>query len=346
MNIDKFEMDTAPFEKTLTLRLPSAAMTDEEAAKALSEWNSPLIYAESDKHHFYYDITGRVSLRSQLHKEMSMRDTIALFAAVADALLYGVEKNIDPRYILLDSDLVYVSEETGSLRFICVPAVNSGLTAKPLRSYIRELIVNMQYDDSENLEYIGKIINYINRNKKLNPGDFIDFLDSLEQEEKAAPAAQKPVEAAPVISSPETLEPEPVSVSEPSPEPEKQPEMIPLESISEEKESPLEISFDVPKEEPKKDEFEIPEIRLDDISEEKAPEPKAEPASFPYMIRKKNGEKVIINKDEFKIGKIPGMADYLLTDNPAVSRMHAIIHKIDGAYYILSLIHISEPTRH
>ncbi len=333
MNIDKFEMDTAPFEKTLTLRLPSAAMTDEEAAKALSEWNSPLIYAESDKHHFYYDITGRVSLRSQLHKEMTMRDTIALFAAVADALLYGVEKNIDPRYILLDSDLVYVSEETGSLRFICVPAVNSGLSAKPLRSYIRELIVNMQYDDSENLEYIGKIINYINRNKKLNPGDFIDFLDSLEQEEKVAPAMKKSVEASPVIPSPAIPEPEPSPVQTPSPEPEVQPDMIPLESLSEEKESPLNISFETPDEKPKKDEFEIPEIRLDDISQEKAPEP-ATPAAFPYMIRKKNGEKVVINKDEFKIGKIPGMADYLLTDNPAVSRMHAIIHKIDGAYYI------------
>ena len=35
-----------------------------------------------------------------------------------------------------------------------------------------------------------------------------------------------------------------------------------------------------------------------------------------------------------KSEKFPGMADYLLTDNPAVSRMHAIIHKIDGAYYI------------
>lgn len=45
MNIDKFEMDTVPFEKTLTLRLPSTAMMDEEAAQALSEWNSPLIYS-------------------------------------------------------------------------------------------------------------------------------------------------------------------------------------------------------------------------------------------------------------------------------------------------------------
>ena len=28
------------------------------------------------------------------------------------------------------------------------------------------------------------------------------------------------------------------------------------------------------------------------------------------------------------------MADYLLSDNPAVSRMHAIIHNVDNTYYI------------
>ena len=28
------------------------------------------------------------------------------------------------------------------------------------------------------------------------------------------------------------------------------------------------------------------------------------------------------------------MAEYLLSDNPVVSRMHAIIHKVDGSYYV------------
>ena len=103
--------------------------------------------------------------------------------------------------------------KTGSLRFICVPAVNPGLQIKPLRSYIRELIVNMQYDSSENLEYIGKIINYLNQNKKLNPADFIDYLDRLEQEEG-------PVASADVF--PKTPEPD----------------MIPLESLAAEKTCP------------------------------------------------------------------------------------------------------------
>lgn len=326
MNIDKFEMDTAPFEKTLTLRLPSTAMMDDEAAVALGEWNSPLIYAEHDKHHFYYDITGRVPLRSQLNKVMTKRDAVALFASVADALLYGMEKNINPKFILLDSDLVFVSEETGSLRFICVPAVNHGLQIKPLRSYIRELLVNMQYDGNENLEYIGRIINYLNQNKKLNPADFIDFLDSLEQEDGVGQKSDAGFDSAGDMG-----------FASKKPEP----DMIPLESLAADKDGAgfkasgtPELSFEQDVKSSKENDLNIPEIRFDDAPVSgKTPEFGA-PEEYPYMIRKKNGEKVVINKDEFKIGKIPGMADYLLTDNPAVSRMHAIIHKIDGAYYI------------
>ena len=359
MNIDKFEMDTAPFEKTLSLRLPSTAMMDDEAAGVLGEWNSPLVYAEHDKRNFYYDVTGRVPLRSLLTRVMTKEEAVGLFASVADALLYGMEKGINPKFILLDSDLVFVSEESGSMRFICVPAVNHGLQAKPLRAYIKELIANMQYEPSENLDYVGKIINYLNQNKKLDPADFIDFLDSLEAAGNmaaspsvgfmAADMAVKPVAAADVAVKP-------VMVAD-------MPGNIPEIKLHKEKEKPAPVIPDFAPEPAKKVVLEdidlsaafepvheirpeamsdIPEISLDVAPRaEAAPTiitPEPAPVNFvvsqPYLIRKKNGERIPIDKDEFKIGKIPGMADYLLADNPAVSRMHAIIHKIDGSYYI------------
>lgn len=348
MNIDKFEMDTAPFEKTLSLRLPSTAMMDDEAAEVLGEWNSPLVYAEHDKRNFYYDVTGRVPLRSQLTRVMTREEAVGLFASVADALLYGLEKGINPKFILLDSDLVFVSEESGSMRFICVPAVNHGLQAKPLRAYIKELIANMQYEPSENLDYVGKIINYLNQNKKLDPADFIDFLDSLEASGApvaapsvgfmAADSAVKPVAVdmpgdIPEIKLHKEKEKAAPVIPDFAPEPAKK---MALEDID------LSAAFEPAHEVKPEAMADIPEISLDVAPKAKAAppviDPEPIPVSFaspqPYLIRKKNGERIPVDKDEFKIGKIPGMADYLLADNPAVSRMHAIIHKIDGSYYI------------
>ncbi len=306
MNIDKFDIGTEPFEKTLFLRLPSTAMLDDHAANVLKEWNSPLIYAESEKHNFYYDITGRVPLRTILGKTLSKADAIHIFASITDAVLYAEENGVNPKYMILDSDLVFVSEESGSMRFVCVPAVNHGLAAKPLRAYIKELIVNMMFDEDENLEYIGKIINFLNRGKRLDTSEFLDFLDNLELDETAVDETKED----------NIAEEQVMFVPEPEVLPVNEDDYIPELNVVLDKEPEIVL--------------EEPEIPVSEPIEE----PVMMFPSYPYLIRKRNGEKVIINKDEFKIGKIPGMADYSVTDNPAISRMHAVIKNVDGIYYV------------
>ena len=113
MNIDKFTIDTQPFEKTLTFRLASPAL-DQSAAAALGEWNSPLIYGEFDKNNIYYDITGRVPLRQTLGHPLSCEEAVNLFISVADAIcLYAQENAVHPKYVILDSDLVLSPKPAG-----------------------------------------------------------------------------------------------------------------------------------------------------------------------------------------------------------------------------------------
>ena len=59
--------------------------------------------------------------------------------------------------------------------------------------------------------------------------------------------------------------------------------------------------------------------------------------SFPYLLRKYDGSKIIINKELFKIGKEERYADYRIIDNAAVSRMHAEIN--------VTMVYILLPTR-
>ena len=56
---------------------------------------------------------------------------------------------------------------------------------------------------------------------------------------------------------------------------------------------------------------------------------------FPYLIRKRTGERIAINRNLFKLGKDASYVDYCIRDNPAVSRNHAdIVRKPDGYYLI------------
>lgn len=54
----------------------------------------------------------------------------------------------------------------------------------------------------------------------------------------------------------------------------------------------------------------------------------------PYIIRMSNDEKAYITKDIFKIGKDMNYADFVIKDNPTISRAHAEIVKVNGNYYI------------
>lgn len=54
-----------------------------------------------------------------------------------------------------------------------------------------------------------------------------------------------------------------------------------------------------------------------------------------YIIRKSTNEKILINRNIFKLGKDAAYVDYCIKNNPTVSRNHAdIVRKADGYYLV------------
>lgn len=53
-----------------------------------------------------------------------------------------------------------------------------------------------------------------------------------------------------------------------------------------------------------------------------------------YLLRKRTGEKIVIDKDVFKLGKDAVCVDYVVDDNPTISRNHADIICKEGVYYV------------
>ena len=72
------------------------------------------------------------------------------------------------------------------------------------------------------------------------------------------------------------------------------------------------------------------------------PMPRAQPvqgnpfdgAPAPYFLRVKTGERISLDKAEFKIGHKARLVDYAITDNSAISRVHCVITKRNGVCFI------------
>ena len=55
----------------------------------------------------------------------------------------------------------------------------------------------------------------------------------------------------------------------------------------------------------------------------------------PHLIRKKNNEKISLNKPVFRVGKERSYVDYFIGDNTAISRSHANFITREGEYFIV-----------
>ena len=57
-------------------------------------------------------------------------------------------------------------------------------------------------------------------------------------------------------------------------------------------------------------------------------------APKPYLLRRKTGEKIYIPDTEFKIGKSQINADYTISENQVISRVHCIVRRKNGVTFI------------
>ena len=127
-----------------------------------------------------------------------------------------------------------------------------------------------------------------------------------------------------VTTVPPMPEKKPEAVSVP-PMPEKKPEAVPVPSMPEKKPEVAPVP-PMPEKKPEAaPASSMPEQKTD------APKPQA---PVPYLLRIATNEKIYINKPEFAIGRSATKADYTVTDNSDVSRIHCIIERKNGVSYI------------
>ena len=180
MNIKEFEVQhNKPYEMTLMYELYEDSEFDKKASKVISQ--SPL-FAESkmNKEVFYYNITNKTSLRKYLNLGMDKDTMLYMIRKLISADDFFEENELDKRYLLFDADLILVDKESEELTFITVPAVNHGMIVKPLRIFIRELLASAVYEENENLDYVGRLISFINANKNMSKQELENVLGMIE----------------------------------------------------------------------------------------------------------------------------------------------------------------------
>lgn len=174
-------------EKYLSYTMGEDCELDEDVLDYCQD-NAPeelieIIYEEDDDYDYLtYPITGKVSLETYIQQEHDCESVLLILRNVAQEMISLKEQAIPLSYVLLNRGFIYVDAEKKTVQFLCLPIESKGALSVEFKSFIRQLLANMKYDVEEDLNYVGKLLTYINGDN-FNLRGLIGLAEALMEEE-------------------------------------------------------------------------------------------------------------------------------------------------------------------
>lgn len=157
----------------------------------------PAIFSQiNEERYLKYNVSAKVSLTQYFEGFVNKKQVVNVFMSIAAAIIDSEDYMIDQTMFVLDPDYIYVDVSTANACIICFPVVgkasNSGLL-----DFYKNLIFKTSYDQTEDTDYVAKIISFLNANSNFSLPEFRKMLGSLDSKTvvapKVHPQAQSPV---------------------------------------------------------------------------------------------------------------------------------------------------------
>ena len=285
-----------------------------------------------------YDISDLITLREYLSFKLTKRQILSVFRGIISTLEELESYLLDISLLFTDTGHIFIRNDDKEVFMLYLPVPEEH---QSIHDMFKEIIFNTGFSDGQDGSYITVILNELNSQGEFKFTDFASAVKRLSEDsgikvkKYTVPYEEKKAE-------------EPICRST----------FVDIQSGTDNKESDVEMS-DEDDESGSGFRFFIKKIRgmifgydpekkdVDTVDEhEPSYEVEEDPEetvmltgvshleNCPYLIRSSNGEKIIITKPVFRIGKDERYADYVVNDNAAISRAHAEITVSDAQSYI------------
>ena len=179
-----------------------------------------------DKKYIKYNISARVSVRQFFEGAVNRKRLVGVCKGIVNAMLSAEEYMIDPDNIIMDINYMYADVSSCETTLVCLPLTNVPKSVESLGLFFKNLVFQTQFDQTENCEYIARILNCLNSPSLFSLVDFQRLLNDLDQGSQQPQPRTEPQPQPRVESQPQPrprVEPQP----QPQPRVEPQPKTIP-----------------------------------------------------------------------------------------------------------------------
>lgn len=165
---------------------------------------APIFYSQLNEDRFLkYNISSKAPAAKLFTGIITRNRLLSVVSEILSAIMAAEEYMVDASLLLLDLNHIYIDVSTYEVLVICLPVVNRANNVD-LSQFFKNIIFSVQYDQTENCDYVPVIINYLNSTSVFSPLDFKKLVDGLKSSAKQAQAAP-PVQPKPQYQPPQPI---------------------------------------------------------------------------------------------------------------------------------------------
>lgn len=294
----------------------------------------PLSFVQNERDQYLeYFVTSKIPLRNYLKKEMERLTVLKLCSSIVRVLMELEEFRLSRERLLLDIDFIFMDTAKREVGLVYLP-VEEFQSGQPAEEFLLWLLSHMQFRLDQDVAYVAKIIHYINQPEGCSFRKLLAYLADLTEGDirETGAACQRPGETGRESRSfwqaERGMRPEPARWPQTGGMRPDNPPAMSLEPASTIYTG--EFLPQVPSE------TELCEENCDATVtlEEEYKDNIGQGRRVGKLIRRRNGQSALIQKEVFHIGRGGNFVDFQIADNRAIGTSHADILLIQGQYYI------------
>lgn len=165
-----FKVRNIGSEKYLSYILNDDCEFDEELLDYLEENKIPelidIIYEEDDENDYLtYNVTGRTTVDALLSNTVNAEKILGIVRGVASGIVNLRDLGIPASYVILHKGFTYVNPVTYDVGMLCVPVEADANINAEFRTFVKDILTSVKYDDSEDCNYVARLLNLLNTDK-------------------------------------------------------------------------------------------------------------------------------------------------------------------------------------
>ncbi len=175
----------------------------------------PTVFTQLDADKFIkYNVTSRITAKEFLTGIVNKKRLLGVFSGITRAILSAEEYMIDVSNLLIDLDYIYTDVSSCETTLICLPVISKNNENVDFGMMFKKILFSTQFDQTENCDYVAKLINYLNSTPVFSITDFDRLLTETMNDEILQSQTESYVPAQAAAQMNEAVQPQEFSTQE------------------------------------------------------------------------------------------------------------------------------------